>query len=92
MKNSNHKSTCFLDRVTELSWILQNVYILVSSKKMLNKQESKRAEELLEIMMKEVKPRQEALSSHGYIFIFIYNCNKHRMRIQRKELNTCHKI
>ena len=71
MKNSNHKSTCFLDRVTELSWILQNVYILVSSKKMLNKQESKRAEELLEIMMKEVKPRQEALSSHGYI-LYIY--------------------
>ncbi|XP_023338948.1 uncharacterized protein LOC111709498 [Eurytemora carolleeae] len=32
---------------------------------MMNKQESERAEELLEIMMKEVKPRQEALSSHG---------------------------
>ena len=38
---------------------------------MMNKQESKRAEELLEIMMEEVKPRQEALSSHGYI-LYIY--------------------
>jgi hypothetical protein len=78
--------------VTIFSWKLQNVYILAPSKKMMNKHESERAEELLEIMMKEVKPRQEALSSHGYIFIFMYNCNKHRMRIQRKELNTCHKI
>ena len=60
-----------IDYLTKLSWILQNVYILVSSKKMLKKQESKRAEELLEIMMEEVKPRQEALSSHGYI-LYIY--------------------